>query len=248
MRAAIKKRREAMWLLYVYMLLTVVTGISALTKGAIYPGIAGLIGPTLCCVATAGLKGSFMVGPRAQKVGGVAGRIVFACLGIGLVYHSGFWLGLFGVAVSGPTWCVIGLALGYVATKRKPAERIINKADADTIFSLTKSEWEAYVANIRYPGEEVRLSHHDTGTKVMAVHPTANHGRSIQALYSDETGPPVMLLVGGYATKMPPFTAARKAEIEQGAQRDLGQIYSVSAAFTTAGPLEGVELTVTRTK
>ena len=56
-------------LLYTYMLLTVLMGISALSKGAIYPGIAGIVGPTLCWFAASGLKGSLMVGTSSQKLG-----------------------------------------------------------------------------------------------------------------------------------------------------------------------------------
>jgi hypothetical protein len=84
-----------MWLLYIYTVLTVVMGIAALTKGAIYPGIAGMIGPTLCWFATSGLKGSLMVGTRAQMVGGLVAALVFACIGVGIVYHSGYWVRLF---------------------------------------------------------------------------------------------------------------------------------------------------------
>jgi hypothetical protein len=56
-------------LLYIYIALTLVMGISALAKGAIYPGIAGIVGPTLCWFAASGLKGSFMVGSSRQKLG-----------------------------------------------------------------------------------------------------------------------------------------------------------------------------------
>lgn len=43
-------------LIYIYMLLTLAMGASALWKGAIYPGIAGIIGLTLCWFAASGLR------------------------------------------------------------------------------------------------------------------------------------------------------------------------------------------------
>src|SRR4030095_8009496 len=133
-------------------------------KGAIYPGIAGMIGPTLCWFSGSGLKGSLMVGTRNQKIGGLVAAIAFACVGIGIVYHSGFWIGLFGAELSGPAWCAIGLILGFLATKREHAtEAVINKSDTDAIFSLTRPGWTEYAARIRYPGEEVRLSHFEAG-------------------------------------------------------------------------------------
>jgi hypothetical protein len=54
-------------LVYIYNVLTVVLGISALAKGAIYPGIAGIIGPILCWFAASGLKGSLMVGTELSS-------------------------------------------------------------------------------------------------------------------------------------------------------------------------------------
>ena len=106
-------------LVYIYTLLTLVMGISALVKGAIYPGIAGIIGPILCWFAASGLKGSLMVGTRGQKLGGLAAAVVCVGTGVGLVYHSGYWVGLFGYSFTGITWCVVGLVAGWVSTTRK---------------------------------------------------------------------------------------------------------------------------------
>src|SRR6266700_467334 len=96
-------------LIYIYMMLTLAMGISALYKGAIYAGIVGIIGPTLCWFAASGLKGSLMVGTSTQKIGGLAAAIAFVAVGIGIVYHSGYWVGLFGYELTGVTWCVVGL-------------------------------------------------------------------------------------------------------------------------------------------
>src|ERR1700687_2405555 len=102
--------------LYIYMLLTVAMAISALWKGAIYPGIDGIFGPTLCWFAASGLKGSLMVGTSSQKFGGLGAAIAFVAVGLGIVYHSGFWIGLFGYEFTGVTWCFVGLAAGWLST------------------------------------------------------------------------------------------------------------------------------------
>lgn len=109
------------WVLYIYVVLVVVTGIGALAKGAIYPGIAGIVGPMLCWWAGSGLKGSLLVGTHSQRIGGLAAAIVFVVVGCGIVYHSGYWVSLFGYELLGTTWSLIGLALGYMATRRKHA-------------------------------------------------------------------------------------------------------------------------------
>jgi hypothetical protein len=108
-------------LVYIYMLLTLVMGISALMKGAIYPGIAGLIGPTLCWFATSGLKGSLIAGTSGQKLGGLTAAIAFIAVGILIVYHSGYWVGLFGYTFTGVTWCIVGLVAGWISTTSRHA-------------------------------------------------------------------------------------------------------------------------------
>jgi hypothetical protein len=108
-------------LLGIYMILTLVMGASALFKGAAYAGIAGIVGPTLCWFAASGLKGSLMVGTVKQKLGGIGAAIVFLAIGLGLVYHSGFWVGLFGREFSGITWCVVGFTTGWISTSRRHA-------------------------------------------------------------------------------------------------------------------------------
>ena len=108
-------------MLYIYILLTLVMGGSALWKGAIYPGIAGIVGPTLCWFAASGFKGSLMVGTPSQKFGGLAAAIVFAAVGLGIVYHSGYWVGLFGYEFVGVTWCLLGLVAGWISTTRQHA-------------------------------------------------------------------------------------------------------------------------------
>ena len=108
-------------LVYIYTMLSVVMGISALLKGAIYPGIAGIAGPILCWFATSCLKGSLLVGDTKDKLGGLAAGLLFALVGIGIVYHSGYWVGIFSYDFTGVMWCIIGLIAGWVSTTKQHA-------------------------------------------------------------------------------------------------------------------------------
>lgn len=110
-----------MWVQYIYMVLTAIMGIAAIVKGAIYPGIAGLIGPTMCWFAGSGLKGSLLDGTGSQKLGGLAAAIVFLIIGFGVVYHSGYWVSIFGYELAGIAWSAIGLAAGFLFTSKKQA-------------------------------------------------------------------------------------------------------------------------------
>ena len=79
-------------LIGIYIMMTLATGISALHKGALYAGVAGLVGPTLCWWAASGFKGCLLAGDDSQKIGGLAMGTIFVIGGVGIVYHSGFWI------------------------------------------------------------------------------------------------------------------------------------------------------------
>jgi hypothetical protein len=106
-------------LTYIYMVLTIVMGGAAIFKGAVYPGIAGIVGPALCLFAASGTRGSLLVGTRSQKISGLATGAVFALVGFGLVYHSGYWVGIFGYELAGVTWCATGAVVGYISTTKR---------------------------------------------------------------------------------------------------------------------------------
>ena len=129
------------------------------------------------------------------------------------------------------------------------AEKIINKQDADYIFSLNRAGWEAYVKRMIHPdGWKVRLSPHDTGTGVMSFDPNSGFGLSIQPLYNGNEGPPKILIVGSYYPlgTLPDFTEDFKKSLENDAEKDLGPDYSVSASYIKMPPFETIELKVMR--
>ncbi len=109
-------------LVYIYMVLSVILGVSAMFSGAIYAGISGIIGPMLCWFAVSGLKGSLMVGTSSQKLWGAIAAIFFIAIGIGIVYDSGFWIKMYGISFRGVTWCLIGLVVGWISTTRQHAQ------------------------------------------------------------------------------------------------------------------------------
>jgi hypothetical protein len=83
----------------------------------------------------------------------------------------------------------------------------------------------------------------------MARDPATGIGLSVQPLYSDDTGPPAMLIVGTFypRDKLPPNLASLAADIGREAQRDLGSAYAVSSRYVRLSPsLEGIELTLVK--
>ena len=141
------------------------------------------------------------------------------------------------------------LAGGVPLEKR---ERIVNKEDADLIFTLNKAQWNAYAKRIGYPQERTRrILPFDTGTLVASFDPKTGFGLSVQPLYRDDTGPPDMLVIGSY---YPPgtlvLTEKWREELEHAARAELGPAYDVSVSFQRFSPFgkafDVVEITITR--
>jgi hypothetical protein len=104
----------------VYVLLTLALGILAFDNGTIHVGIASIIGSILCCFTASSFRRLLATGTVEQKVGGLAVGIVFVAVGIGLVYNTDAWIGMFGYHFTGVTWCLVGLVTGWVASVELP--------------------------------------------------------------------------------------------------------------------------------
>lgn len=129
------------------------------------------------------------------------------------------------------------------------AESIVNKSDADHIFSINLNAWNAYAAGMTHPdGWKVKLSNQDTGITVMAFSPTTGMGMSIQPLYKNDVEPPHQLIVGSFYPKgsLPPFSKDFRKKLESEAQKDLGRNYSIRAIRADISTWDGIELILTR--
>jgi hypothetical protein len=124
---------------------------------------------------------------------------------------------------------------------------VVSKVDADRIFSMARSEWEAYAKGLFHPeGWKVRFEPSDEGTSVFAHDPTTGVALTIRPYYDNAIDPPeVLFVVRRYPLgKGPKFTAEFKRDSEDKAKKDLGPAYSVSVAYTKSPPYEEIELII----
>jgi hypothetical protein len=133
-------------------------------------------------------------------------------------------------------------------------ERLVNRNDADRIFGLNRSQWEAEATRlVQSEGWKVRPGGGDTGTAVMTLDSRSGVGLAVQPSFRDAKGPPETLVVGSY---YPPGTFRRfseqtRRELEATAGSDLGPGYALSVAFSivTAPPgFDVVEVIITRAR
>lgn len=124
-------------------------------------------------------------------------------------------------------------------------ERIVTRRDADQIFGMNRSQWEAEARRmVDSQGWKVR-SPADTGTGVMALDPKTGVGLGVQPSFPDAQGPPEALVVGSY---YPPgtfrqFSEQTQRDMEAAASSDLGPAYSISVSFSsTPSPPPGFDV------
>jgi len=146
---------------------------------------------------------------------------------------------------------VVPLVVGVAAPDAQ--ERIVNRRDADRIFGLNRSQWEAEARRMAdSQGWKVKVSALDSGTGLMALDPQSGVGLGVQPSFLDPQGPPEKLVVGSY---YPPgtfrqFSEQTRRELEAAASSDLGPAYSVVVSFS-ASPSPGfdvVEVIITPTR
>lgn len=132
-------------------------------------------------------------------------------------------------------------------------EAIVNKQDTDRIFSFNRAQWESYARQLAYPPSwKVRLHPVDTGTGIMALDLEKSMGLSVQPLFMEEAGPPLMLIVANYypGGTFPTFSDDLRKQMEVAAKADLGSGYSVSISFKRLSPFgsefDVVELMIQR--
>lgn len=133
--------------------------------------------------------------------------------------------------------------------KITPSKIILNKVDADHIFSLNRLEWESYAKDLAYPeGWKVRLDPSDNGSGVLGHHPTTGIELTMRPYYDNAIDPPeVLFVVSRYPLgRAPKFNAELKSDLEYEAKRNLGPEYSVSVSYTKSSPFEEIELMIKR--
>jgi hypothetical protein len=132
-------------------------------------------------------------------------------------------------------------------------ERIVSKQDADRIFGLNRSQWEAEARRMVdsqtwkvWPGPG------DQGTGVMATDPKTGVGLAVRPSFRDAQGPPETLVVGSYypVGTFRRFSDQTRRDMEAVAGSDLGPAYALTVSFSSMGsPAPGfdvVEVIITR--
>jgi hypothetical protein len=130
-------------------------------------------------------------------------------------------------------------------------KQIINKQNADKIFSMNKGEWEKYVREISAPqGWAIQLGYMESGTNIMFINKNEWYGLSVHPMFIDEKQPPDVLFVNSYYTlgTLPENIEELKQHVKQGVEADLGASYSVEVVLEKLSEYVGVKLIIIKTE
>ena len=127
-------------------------------------------------------------------------------------------------------------------------ETIISKQDTDSIFGLTRREWNEQSKKYFAEGWTVRSTEYESGNAVGAFDPSSGIGLSIQPFFSNDHEPPGSVIIGNYFPigSFPPMTDQTKKEMEVAAQKDLGSAYRVRLEHVKLEQLETITLILTK--
>tara|TARA_B100000242_G_scaffold208438_1_gene151378 strand:- start:230 stop:583 length:354 start_codon:yes stop_codon:yes gene_type:complete len=103
---------------YIYIILALVSGISAFFNTSISIAVSGLIAPLIAWAGGSGLRGS-LYGNSKQKLFGIIFGIIFLLLSSFWVNKTGYIVFLFDITLSGNLWVLIGFIVGLIFTTKK---------------------------------------------------------------------------------------------------------------------------------
>ncbi len=107
------------WIITIYLFLSAAIAITGAMKAGVLVGLSAFGASFIAVVAAGGLKFGLLWGDRAQKIG--VPIVAMLLLTFAYWLSGGFSAQLFGVALSGEAWAIIGGLVGLVCVNRDMA-------------------------------------------------------------------------------------------------------------------------------
>ena len=110
---------------YVYMIIALVAGVTALFNTELYIALSGIIAPFIAWWGGSGMRGSFY-GDNKQKIVGIISGIIFLAISLYWINYTNYWVYLFDVGIPGTLWIIIGFLIGLIFTTKKHSLNIFD--------------------------------------------------------------------------------------------------------------------------
>ena len=106
----------------IYLVAVIFTGIASFGDTSISASISGIIAPIIAWFGGSGLRGSFNVGDKKQKITGFLAGLVFLTIGLFWINYTGYWIKMGDIQISGLLWAIIGFLIGLIFSTKKHSE------------------------------------------------------------------------------------------------------------------------------
>lgn len=116
------------FLVFPYLLITLLVSGGPLLDGHILGAVALLIGSTLGFAAGGGMRGSFYLGNRRS---GVVVGILLLLGGVGLAYYSEISLSIFGLGANADVWPLVGFVVAFLAARPEDAGAVVERSEPE---------------------------------------------------------------------------------------------------------------------
>ena len=105
-----------------YALLAIFAGVASFGDTTISTSISGIIAPLIAWFGGSGLRGSFNVGSKKEKITGSIAGLVFLTISLFWINYTGYWISIGSIEFSGPLWSFIGFLVGLIFSTKKHSE------------------------------------------------------------------------------------------------------------------------------
>ena len=112
------------WLLNLYVIMSVVVSLSAAFHVGIAAGVYAVLTITLALIAGGGLKATLFWGNTVQKIGGPVAAALLVILAYWL--SGGFSVGLFSYRFTGAEWGAMGFVIAFLWTNQRIAAKVLS--------------------------------------------------------------------------------------------------------------------------
>ena len=105
-----------------YAFIAIFAGIASFGDISFSTSVSGILAPLIAWFGGSGLRGSFNLGDKKQKITGFIAGLVFLGTSLFWIDYTGYWITIWDVSFSGPLWVAIGFIVGLIFSTKKHSE------------------------------------------------------------------------------------------------------------------------------
>ena len=91
-----------------YVVIAIILAITSFGNISVSASISGILAPIIAWFGGSGLRGSFNVGDKKQKITGFMAGVIFLVISLFWTNYTNYFVRITDLEISGPIWCFLG--------------------------------------------------------------------------------------------------------------------------------------------